>query len=441
MLLPDYVKRLQSSHATRQTLWQEYRAVYPTGYSYSQFCEHVSAYLGQQKVVMHIEHRPGDVLQIDFAGDNLCYFDPQNHTTVESPVLVCTLPHSSFCYAEALRDMSQPELIRALNRCMEYLHGVPHNLCTDNLKQVVTKSDKYEPQFSELMLRFALHYNTSLFATRVAKPRDKASVERHVSIIYTSIYAQMEKRHYNSLSELNAELRKLLDRLNDKPMQKIGISRRSLFEQHELPVLRPLPNTPFEIKCRTQAKVQSNYHVVLGKDWHNYSVPYQYTGKRVVIEYDTETVEIYYSMKIIALHRRCYTKNGYSTLPEHVPANHKVTLMLQGTSPEELIDKSKEIGCNTELYIKMILNTKFFSQQNIKSCLGILRLAKSHGNQRLERAYQIALVGVELNYKTIKNILENRSDEISQQAVDYSVTQEVHANVRGADFYFNLFKN
>lgn len=440
-LLPDYVKRLQATHATRQTLWHEYKGKYPQGYSYSQFCEHVSQYLKQRKVVMHIDHKPGDVLQIDFAGDKLRYTDPGNNCAVECPVLICTLPFSSYCYAEALPDMSQLSLIGALNRCLQYLQGVPLNICSDNLKQVVTKSDRYEPAFSELMLGFALHYNASLTATRIVKPRDKASVERHVGIAYTSIYAYLEQQQFYSLAELNYALRKYLEVLNGNAMQKKDASRKTLFLEHEAPLLRPLPPEPFQVKYRTRAKVQSNYHVILGKDWHNYSVPYHYVGKHVVIEYDAQQVEVYFDLKLIAVHKRGYTKNGYSTLDEHRPDNHKAAALLQQTTPGELISEAGAIGSNTEKYIKEILGKEFFSHQNLKSCMGILNLAKSYGNQRVEKACEMALSGMETNYRTIKNILENNMDKATREVANKPVTGNLHANIRGAGFYFNLFKN
>jgi transposase len=440
-LMPGYVKRLCTTHATRQILWDEYKEKFPQGYSYSQFCEHLSGYLKQSKVVMHIEHKPGDVLQIDFAGDKLRYTDLHANTVVECPVLVCTLPFSSFSYVEALPDMSQLSLVGALNRCFEYLQGVPLNICSDNLKQVVTKSDKYEPVFSELMLRFALHYNTSLTATRIVRPRDKASVERHVGISYTSMYAYLEQREFYSLTELNFALRKYLDELNNKPMQKKSVSRKALFTEHEAPVLRPLPPEPFEVKYRTRAKVQNNHHVILGKDWHNYSVPYRYVGKQVSIEYDSQSVEVYFEMKLIALHERDRTKNGYSTLNEHRPDNHREAVLLQQTTPEDLISGAGKIGINTEKYIKGILNKEFFSQQNLKSCLGIINFAKSHGGPRVEKACGMALSGTEFNYRTIKNILENNMDKAAQEIFDKPVTEGPHANIRGAGFYFNLFKN
>lgn len=440
-LLPDYIKRLQETHSTRQTLWQEYRREYPDGYSYSQFCEHIMQSNRKEKVVMHLEHKPGSVLQIDFAGDKLSYINPKNNEIVECPVLVCTMPFSSFCYVEALPDMSQLQLIGALNRCLHYLKGVPVNICSDNLKQVVTKADKYEPVFSELMLQFALHYKTSFTATRIVKPRDKASVERHVGIVYTSIYAYLEQEQYYSIQELNNALQKHLILLNDRIMPARAESRKNLFLQHEFPVLNPLPDEPFDVKFQTSAKVQNNYHVILGKDWHNYSVPYQYVGKKVSIIYDSNNVEIYFNMNLIALHERNCLKNGFSTDIEHCPDNHKTAMTLQQITPDEIISKAKLIGANTEKYINSILDKEFFSIQILKSCTGILNLVNFYDKTRVEKACEIALKGLSFNYKTIKNILENNRDKTTEQSPVKPVTDNLHVNIRGKDFFIKYFNN
>jgi len=438
-LLPDYVHRLHKTHATREFLWKEYQSDHQNGYSYTQFCEHISRYQLQNSAVMHLVHKPADVLQVDFAGDKLSYIDRQSGSKIYCPVLVCTLPYSSFCYVEALHSQSQSMLIGGFNRCLEYLGGVPHNICSDNLKQVVNKADKYEPLFSELVDQFALYYNVSFTATRVAKPRDKALVERHVGIAYGRIYALLEQQIFYSLPELNSELRKLLDQLNDAPMQRKLLTRRECFTGHELPLLLPLPAKPFEMKYQTKAKVSRYYHVILGEDWHNYSVPFQYIGKDVKLLYDSQYVEIYYNMQRIALHKRKYIKNGFTTEPEHKPDNHLAASLIQQYTPEDFLEKALLVGNYTHSVIQKIITNNFFSQQLFKSCLGIIHLGDIYDKQRLEKACQIALTGHVLNYRVIKNILHNKTDMIIEQEPQINLTEIEHDNIRGVEFYNNIF--
>jgi len=437
-LLADYHERLANTHITRELLWAEYRRQHPAGYSYSQFCTHLSQFKLHTKAVMHLDHKPGDVLEMDFAGDTLFYIERHGGNKIYCVVLVCVLPFSSFCYAEALRNMSQQLLIGAMNRCLQYMGGTPRNICSDNMKQYVNKADKYEPEFSELIDQFALHYDVSLTATRVLKPRDKASVERHVGIVYSRIYAHLEQEQFYSLDELNVALRKYLDTLNLARMQGKTQSRREIFEQHESPVLRPLPAQIFEIKHQTSAKVKRDYHVILGEDWHNYSVPYKHIGKRVKLVYDSQRVEIYLNHQRIALHRRNFTKNAYTTQEEHRPQNHKIAAMIQKYQPQDLIQKAALVGPSTQGVVSQIIQANFFSDQLLKSCLGILRLGSIYGNERLENACRICLLGSVRNYMTIKNILKNNRDKLPDTPPQIVVTNQAHANVRGSEFFAGI---
>jgi transposase len=438
-LLPNYVKRLQSTHITRELLWKEYRGLYSQGYGYSQFCDYLYRYFLHHKAVMHMEHKPGEILQIDFAGDKLSYIDKKTGEIIQCPILVCTMPFSSFTYLEALPNQSQIHLIAALNRCLTYLGGVPRNIKSDNLKQVVTKANRYEPVFSEVIDQFALYYNTSFTASRVFKPKDKATVERHVGIAYQRIYSVVEQKTCFSLQELNAQIFELLETLNNTQMQKKEYSRSERFNEMERPVLSILPENPYEIKHQAVAKVMRNYHVILGEDWHNYSVPYQYIGKKVMLVYDYQNVEIYHDLERIAIHPRMQRKHGYSTQTNHMPANHQAAKQAGGYTSEYFLKQAQNIGDNTFKVIEKIIAGRYFSQQSYNSCLGILRLKEKYTKERLEKACQIALSCYRINYQTISNILSNNRDKLETQTSPIIITQKVHENIRGKETYRTLF--
>lgn len=440
-LLPDYIKRLKTKHITRELLWMEYKKDYSDGYSYSQFCDYLQKDLLRSNTVMHLEHKPGDCLQIDFAGDKLSYVDKQSGEIISCPVLVCTMPFSSFTYLEALSNQSQVNLISSLNRCLSYLGGVPVNIKSDNLKQVVNKSNRYEPLFSEVTNQFAVHYNTSFTAARVAKPRDKASVERHVGIAYKSIYAILEQKVFYSLEELNSNIFILMEAMNNKQMQLKEYSRRQKFEQDELPVLSKMPEHFFEIKHQAKAKVMRNYHVILGEDRHNYSVPYQYVGKSVMLIYDENNVEIYLGLQRIAFHPRDKHKHRYSTLVFHMPTNHQYAYQVRGYTAEYFIKQAKGIGVSTFEVIKKVLEGREFCEQSYNSCLGIIRLKEKYSQERLEKACKITLLSFKINYQTVNNILSNNRDKLDNETETqpFIVTQKTHANIRGKQAYITLF--
>lgn len=432
---PLYVSELKRTGVTRQLLWNEYIKEHETGYSYSQFCEYLSAHLDIAKAVMHFEHIPGAVLQVDFAGDNLSYINKSTGEIIECPVLVCALPYSHYMYVEALVSAKQEHFFAALGRSLEYIGGVPQGIKSDNMKQYVSKSNRYEPCFTEVAEQWSLHYNTSLTATRVRKPRDKASVEKGVDLAYKRIYAPLRNEEFYSLAELNQRVFQLLKEHNQIKMQNRPYSRYERFIQDEHPLLISLPQSPFIIKHVATAKVQRNYHVTLGEDWHHYSVPFKNIGKQISIVYDVNDVEIYYDYLRIAVHKRNYKKHSYTTIEEHMPPRHRYYNETRGWDSEYFLAKANDIGENTGQVIKKILDSRVFTEQAYNSCLGILRLANRYGNDRLEASCIRAIHAGIVNYKSIKNILEKNLDKQKFTQINDELNIPEHFNLRGADAY------
>ncbi len=414
--LQDYLNELQRRYMTRQLLWEEYRQEQPQGYSYSQFCDIIQREKKRTDPTLHMVHIPGERGEFDFAGAPLFYFDAVENIQVACPVLVCTLPSSGISYVEPLASARLVHLIPALNRSVQYLGGVPRFMVTDNMSQIVTQSSRYEPKFTELAEQWSVHYNTAIKATRVRKPKDKPSVEKSVHLSYQRIYARMRNDTLYNLNELRARVFELLEEFNDRPMQSCGISRREKFLQQKKATLRPLPENPFGLKNRTRAKVKKNYHVVLGEDMHSYSVPHQYVGQETRIVYDEDVVEVFLSnLQRIAIHPRDTHRFGYSTLPEHRPESHRSYLEQRGWCQDDFIEMATRVGENTSISINQLLVSRFFIEQTYDSCIGVLQLGKKYGNDRLEAACKRANQGSRINYRIIKNILENNLDKVQLQ--------------------------
>ncbi|MCR6642172.1 MAG: IS21 family transposase [Sporocytophaga sp.] len=237
--LGHYLSELKRTGVTRMLLWEEYRREDPDGYSYQQFCEHLNTYSQIRNAVMPQQHKPAEVLEIDFAGKKLSYIDKTSGEVLECPVFVAVLPYSGYTYVEALHNATLDQLVGALNRCLQYLGGAPASILTDNMRQMVIKSDRYEPTFTALAEQFSVFYNTTLSATRVEKPKDKARVEKSVDLAYKRIYAPLRDNVVYSLSELNYHIKLNLEKHNDCLMQKKDYSRRDRFVQDEQPLLTP----------------------------------------------------------------------------------------------------------------------------------------------------------------------------------------------------------
>jgi len=430
-----FLSELKRTGVTRLLLWEEYRKECSDHYRYTQFCILLKQAVSLTGATMHLVHRPAEMVMVDFAGDKMSYIDRSSGEIILCPVLMVVLPFSKYSFTMALEDATIPQVIKGLNSCLEYFDGVPLSLKTDNMKQVVTKSCRYEPVFSEALQQWALHYNITLLATRVAKPRDKGAVENEVKIAYQRIYAPLRDEVFYSINELNLAVQKQLALHNKKLFQLKDHSRLGLFEAEEKKLLQALPSEPFVIKHQALAKVQKNYHITLGENYHHYSVPYQFIGKQVSAVYDTDMVEIYYQHQRIALHRRSYKKHDFTTVGDHMPSGHKTYHAQQGWTPSYFLDQAIRIGPSVQEYMDHVLKARAYTEQTYNACRGILRLHTQYGAARLQAACSRALNGNVFNYRTIQNILISNQDKLTdgQQHDMFRVPE--HPNLRGPDAY------
>ena len=250
------------------------------------------------------------------------YIDQQTGEQIACQVLVCTLPYSGYTYVEAMHSQQQEAFIAGLNHALYFFGGVPLNIKLDNLKSGVKKANRYDPEFTDLMMSFSDHFGLNCTTARVAKPKDKPHVEGAVLTSYRRIYAPLRNKFYYSLSALNAAILSQLEVHHSMRFQNKPDTRNGMFATEKL-LLRPLPDKPFEKYCVVQAKVRKNYHVQLGQDKHFYSVPYQLIGKTLKVVYTQDTVEIYDQLTRVAFHQRISRSYGYTSVKEHMPVNHQ----------------------------------------------------------------------------------------------------------------------
>jgi transposase len=280
-----------------------------------------------------------------------------------------------------------------------------------------------------------LHYNITLLATRVAKPKDKGAVENEVKIAYQRIYAPLRDEVFFHINQLNEAILKQLSLHNEKLFQLKDISRLQQFKHEEQSLLQPLPSESFVVKHQVLAKVQKNYHITLGENYHHYSVPYQFIGKQVSAVYDTDIVEIYYLHQRIALHTRSYKKHDFTTIGDHMPAGHQQFFEQQGWTPAYFLGQAIRIGSSVHQYMDEVLKARVFTEQTYNACRGILRLHNQYGTTRLESACARALKGSIFNYRTIQNILIRNQDQLEQGYENDLFRVPEHPNLRGPDAY------
>jgi transposase len=277
----------------------------------------------------------------------------------------------------------------------------------------------------------AMHYKTMVIPARVARPRDKAKVECGVLIAERWILAVLRHRKFFSLADLNTAIRELLEQLNTKPFQKLDGSRKSWFETYERPVLGALPEERYQFAEWKKAKVNIDYHIELVG--HYYSVPYMFVHATVDVRYTALTVEIIKNGTRIASHVRSDKRGFHTTQREHMPKAHQEYL---GWTPSVLIAKGTDIGQHTGQLIERVLAKREHPVQGYRSCLGILRLAKTYTRQRLESAAGRALAIGGLSYKSVESILRNNLDRERVPPQAHAIAFH-HNNIRGSEYFTN----
>lgn len=432
-LLPDYEKRLKVKGINRMYLWEEYKRKHPGGYNYTQFCHYFNKHLKKNKATMHIEHKAGDKIFVDFTGDKLQITDRKTGEITKVEVFVAILGSSGMTYVEAVMSQKKRDFISAVENSFIFYGGVPNAIVPDNLKSAVTKSDKYEPTIDEDFRNFALHYGVTVMPARAYRPKDKALVENAVRIIYTRIFAPLRDRVFFDLASLNEAIEELLLKHNSKNFQNRDYSRLDLFNEVEKHELKPLISEKYEIKDYAELTVAPNCYIYINEDKNYYSVPYRYIGHKVQVVYSSRTVEIYYGYTRIAVHKRDYRKYKYTTVKDHLSSQHN---FYASWNPQYFIKWASSIGKETEAYIRKLLDSKAHPEQAYKSCVGVLSQGKKCGYQRLNNACRRALYYNSISYNTITTILNNRLDGLDiDEKNDDQLTLPLHKNVRGGGYY------
>lgn len=432
----DYIhKELLKDGVTLKLLWDEYasqcRSIHKPFYKYSYFCEMYGEHVVKYKLTMHIIHKPGNEIMVDWDGTPMQLFDNNTGEQYKVYMFVATLPFSMFSFAYACLSMKEEDWINVHIKMYAYFGGVSRLLIPDNLKVGIISHGKHEePVLNKTYREFADYYDTAVLPTRVRKPKDKAAVEGSVGQITSHIIAKLRNRTFYDLTSLNNAIRKELDEFNKTDFQKKDGSRYSVYIEEEKPFMHPLPACPYEYSQWKVATVQLNYHVSVDKMY--YSIPYEYTKKKVDVKYSKSLIEVYYKGNRICSHKRLYGKQGqYSTSINHMPENHKAYSEWNG---ERFKKWSASIGTSCHKVVEQLLVLYKVEEQAYNGCLSLLKLSDKYSAERLENACQLALQHISIpRYKNIKLILEAGQDTKVEQ--DKMQENNDHAFIRGANYY------
>jgi len=434
----DQLRRYRKVNLTLIQLWLEYKEKHTDGYQYTQFCEYYRRWLSRRDYVMRQEHRAGEKAFIDYS-DGLDIVNPMTGELISTQLFVAVWGASNYTYAEATLSQALPNWIGSHVRGFRYFGCVPRLLVPDNLKSGVSKACKYEPVLNPTYAEMAEHYGCAVLPARPRKPRDKAKVEAGVLLAQRWILAVLRQRTFYSLAELNAAIRECLERLNTRTMRRVGKSRREIFETVDRPNALPLPQRAYEYADWGQAKVNIDYHIEV--DHHYYSVPFRLLRERLDVRL-TATVEAFHKGERVAVHARSDVRGGHTTLPEHMPPEHR---KYAEWSPSRFIQWAGKNGTATAQLVERIMAARTYPEQGYRACLGIMRLGQHYEPERVEAAAQRALKYNTCSYKSMSAILaaglDRQPDTVGEQPHQMTLLQ--HGNIRGREYYatFNQEEN
>ncbi len=422
---------LKRRGVTLQLLWEEYRMDHPDGYSRTQFCYYYNRWKKKLNPTMRMNHTAGKKVFVDFSGDKPLITDPLTGSKREVELFVGVSGASSYTFAIAVDNQNIENWINCHIKMFNFFKGVPEAIVPDNLKSGIKDACYYEPEINPTYADMAAHYNVAILPARVRKPKDKAKVENGVLNVQRRILASLRNKTFFSLNDLNRAIAKELEKLNNRPMQHIGISRSDLFSQSDKPAFGSLPDFPFELFRWKKANVGIDYHIEVDKSY--YSVPYILIGKTVDIRYTGRIVEIFCGSKKVSSHPRQHIKGKYLTLSSHMPASHRY---YAEQTPKSIRDWAQKIGRKTLEFCNQLIQ-KRHPEQAFRSCMGIMNLTTGYPAERVEKACGMALSLKACYYRNVKNILSNNQDRLFEERKPEYVSVN-HNNIRGKDYYRNM---
>jgi transposase len=429
--LPDWsevAQELTRKHMTLFLIWHEYKEAHPLGYQYSRYCDLYREWAGRRSIWMRQDHKAGERMFVDYAGGTVAVVDRETGEVRQAQVFVAVLGASSYTYAEATWTQGTGDWVGSHVRAFEYFAGVPTLVVSDNLRTGVSRACRYEPGINATYAEMLAHYGSAALPTRVGRPQDKAKVESAVQVTQRWILARLRNRTFFSLAELSAAIWALLEDLNSRRFRKLPGSRRSQYESLDRPALLPLPAERYELAEWRKVRPNLDYHVEVAG--HYYSVPYQLCGIELEARVTARVVECFHKSRRVASHVRSSERGRHTTASEHMPKAHQAYLEW---TPERIAQWTGQAGRATRELVDRIIASKPHPQQGFRSALGIMRLGKIYGPERLEAASERALRFGALSYRSLASILKCGLDHAADTAAESRTI--AHPNIRGAAYF------
>lgn len=389
-LEPDFAyihKELAKPKVTLTLLWDEYRtkaeSLGKKPYMPTQFGDKYRAWARITKATMRIHHKPGDAMEVDWAGQTLPIYDSVTGESYPAYLFIAVLPCSGYTYAEATADMKLENWLNCHIHAYEYFGGVTRLLIPDNLKTGVVKNTRYETVLNRSYQELAEYYDTAIVPARVEHPKDKSHAEGTVRFASTWILAALRNEHFFTLGDVKEAVKEKLEELNLREFKQREGNRKSAYLEEEKAFMKPLPNQCYELATWNPGiTVGSDYLVSDGKN--KYSVPFDLIGEKVDIRLTSSTVEVFYHGSRVAAHMRKTAAQREPIInPDHLTPEHRKYL---NYNTEDFMKWAKSVGEKTYAVVNHFLTSDKEPEQGFKACASLTKLAEKYGFKKLESA-------------------------------------------------------
>ncbi len=424
---------LRRPGVTLALLHLEFLGEHPDGLRYSAFCDRYRAWAKSRALVMRQVHVAGDKLFVDYAGMRPRLVDPVTGEVTLVELFVAVLGASNYTYAEATLTQQVPDFVASVTRTLTFLGGVPRAIVPDQLKSAVVIACRYDPGVQRTTAELGRYYGTTILPARPKSPRDKAKVEVGVQIAERWLLARIRNETFATLGALNARLIELTRDLNERTMRTYKASRRELFLRLDRPHLAALPTEPFEASWWKKVALNIDYHVAF--EDHFYSAPHalRHDDVELWMRVTASTVEVFSGRERVAAHLRSHVRGGHTTVTEHMPSSHRAQAEW---TPSRILEWAEHVGAHVRMLCEVILRERHHPEWGYRSCLGLFRLAKKYGNERLDAACRRALFAGARSYRPVLTILQHGLDGQPLPEPEALATAGAHhENVRGPDYY------
>ena len=456
-LEPDFAyihKELAKPKVTLTLLWDEYRtkaeSLGKKPYMPTQYGEKYRAWARITKATMRIHHKPGDAMQVDWAGQTLPIYDSVTGESYPAYLFIAVLPCSGYTYAEATADMKLESWLSCHIHAYEYFGGVTRLLIPDNLKTGVIKNTRYETVLNRSYQELAEYYDTAIIPARVEHPKDKSHAEGTVRFASTWILAALRNEHFFTLAEVKEAVKEKLEELNLREFKQREGCRKSAYLEEEKAFMKSLPNQRYELATWNPGiTVGSDYLVSDGKN--KYSVPFDLIGEKVDIRLTLSTVEVFFHGSRVASYlRKTVAQREPIVSPDHMTPEHRKYL---NYNAEDFTVWAESVGEKTTKVVSHFLTIGKEPELGFKACASLTKLGEKYGSKKLESACNevfnyTSTPSLRLISTILKSCaLNSKQADSGQNGAKHerNFNQEHQSNTygitRGAAYYSNLRKD